>query len=396
MIVKKRRVLVPLLTLTTAIALVGCGSSTSSVSTTSTTMKVVAASKWTLAKSANQGSNHNVLMAVTYAGADAWAVGDSFNGSSDRTLIEKKGSSGWVVVASPNASSKHNELDGISGTSPHDIWAVGRYAPASGQERTLIEYFNGQVWSIVPSPNVGIFHNELDAVVAIDPFDAWAVGHYDVSSSKTDKALIEHWNGTKWSVVAAPHFLSPISDLNGIAATPKNGPLWAVGSQQIGLRTVTLVMEYLDGVWRVVPSPNHGPYSNVLFGVATVSLRNMWAVGSVSHGSSSTAVTMHWDGQDIDLERVPRRLTHHYALTAVSADSQRRVFVVGDFFAGRSDVGVILQWVDNHWVVISVPNAGPLHNELLGVSSTANTTPVAVGKYYNGSADRTFVVHCFC
>ena len=378
-----------------AITLAGCGSSGSALHAT-TTINPAKVTTWSRSLSANTGPMHNVLMAATYAGHTAWAVGDFFNGSADSTLTERRSSGQWQVVTSPNASQKHNELDAVSGSSSSDVWAVGRYQPASGQEQTLVEHFNGTAWSVVASPNVGSNHNELDGVVSIDPYDAWAVGHYDTSTVPADKALIEHWDGTSWKIVPAPKFLAPISDLNAIAATPENGPLWAVGSQQLGLRTISLVCEYLDGVWRVVPSPNHGPYSNVLFGVESASLRDMWAVGSASHGASGTAVTMHWDGQDIDLEHVPRRLTHHYVLSAIATDHSRRVFAVGNYYSGHADVALILQWTGKHWVEVTAPQAGALHNALLGVTTSPGETPIAVGKYYGENADHTLILHCNC
>jgi hypothetical protein len=346
--------------------------------------------------SPNHGSDHNSLMAVTVAKPWTFAVGDYFNGSSDRTLIESWTGATWVVMASPNASTKHNELDAVSGTSANDVWAVGRYEPQSGQERTLIEHWDGSGWTIVPSPNVGQYHNELDGVAAVSPTDVWAVGHYDEQPTPADTALIEHFDGQKWAVVANPRFLASVSDLNAISSTPKGGPIWAVGSQQYVNRSVTLVCELLGGVWRVVPSPNHGPFSNVLVGVAGISPRDMWAVGSDIHNGSSFAVTMHWDGQDVDLERVPRRLTTHYTLAAVSGDGQHRVFAVGDYFSGRVDVPVVLSWWDKQWHLVRTSVASPLHNELLGVTTATRATPVAVGRYFNGTSDRTLILRCRC
>ena len=395
---KKRSVGVTAIIVLISVAAGGCGNSnTTPTSTTTTTLRHhVGPESWTRVVSANFGTSHNVLSAVTLINNQAWAVGDWFNGKSDQTLVEHQYHEGWRVVVSPNASSKHNELDSVSGTSSRDVWAVGRYQPSVGQERTLIEHWDGSTWKIVPSPNVGSFHNELDSVVAITPDDVWAVGHYDRSSIPADKALIEHWDGTLWNVVPAPVFLGPISDLMSIAATPKGGPLWAVGSQTFGHRTISLMCEFVGGVWRVVPSPNHGPYDNVLRGVAAVSLRDVWAVGSADHNGTSFAVTMHWDGLDIDLERVPRILTTHYTLEAIATDSLRRVFAVGEYFSGHTIVSAILEWRSNQWQIDRLSRIGFTHNQLLGVASSTKSPPVAVGIIFSGSADKTLVMTCNC
>jgi hypothetical protein len=44
---------------------------------------------------------------------------------------------------------------------------------------TLIEHWNGSAWTIVPSPNVGSGNNSLAAVAARSANDVWAVGYAD-------------------------------------------------------------------------------------------------------------------------------------------------------------------------------------------------------------------------
>jgi hypothetical protein len=386
---------------TTSIAIVAAGAVSAcgtnrSASTTTTTSDIAAPTTWHIQASANSSTGHNVLNAATVVDHVALAVGDFFNGISDRTMVERENAGAWAVEPSPNASPKHNELDAVSGTSLSDVWAVGRYAPDSGQERTLVEHFNGATWSVVPSPNVGQYHNELDGVAAIAPSDVWAVGHFDERPQPADKALIEHWDGHVWSIVAAPRFLDPVSDLNAVSATPKGGPVWAVGSEQIADRATNLVLELLNGVWRVVPSPDHGPYSNALLGVAAISAKDMWAVGAASHLASSTAVSVHYDGLDVDLVAVPRRLATHYVLNAVAGDGQHRLFAAGDFFSGRADEPVILQWSGEAWILARTPSGGDLHHELLSVATATKNAPIAVGKYFTGSADQTLVLRCTC
>src|SRR5690348_5630714 len=53
-------------------------------------------------------------------------------------------------------------------------------------------------WNIVPSPNVGTT-SHLNSVSVISATDVWAVGY---SSTGT---LIEHWDGTSWSIVSSPN-----------------------------------------------------------------------------------------------------------------------------------------------------------------------------------------------
>src|SRR6476620_1083609 len=59
-------------------------------------------------------------------------------------------------------------------------------------------------WSVVTSPNIG--SDALYDVAAASADDVWAVGNE--SSGGTFHPLIQHWNGTKWSIVPGPSTLT--------------------------------------------------------------------------------------------------------------------------------------------------------------------------------------------
>jgi hypothetical protein len=76
-------------------------------------------------------------------------------------------------------------------------WAAGHYLD-NGAEFTLTERWNGQKWTVVPSPNpAGITSDYLYGVSTLSATAAWATG-YDFGSS--DQALAETWNGQKWQI----------------------------------------------------------------------------------------------------------------------------------------------------------------------------------------------------
>ena len=70
-----------------------------------------------------------------------------------------------------------------------DIWAVGIQGGFFTHE--LIEHFNGTSWSVVPSPFVRNSH--LSGVSGTSSTDVWAVG---TGRSTSDHVKILHWNGT--------------------------------------------------------------------------------------------------------------------------------------------------------------------------------------------------------
>ena len=123
---------------------------------------------------------------------------------------------------------------------------------------TLIERWNGTVWTVQPSLNPGEYGNSLSAVAALSPSNVWAVGVADGNQTQT---LIEYWNGTAWSVQPSPN-PAPVSQLKGVAGTSATN-VWAVGDRNLGDshpdRYHTLI-EYWNGTaWSVQPSPNPAP-----------------------------------------------------------------------------------------------------------------------------------------
>jgi hypothetical protein len=92
--------------------------------------------------------------------------------------------------------------------------------------------------------------------------------------------VIEHWDGTSWSIVSSPNPNPNVtSRLSGIAAISAND-IWAVGND------AGWFSEHWDGTsWSIVNSPTGGE----LFGVTALSNGTVVAVGSA--GSSALIVS---------------------------------------------------------------------------------------------------------
>jgi hypothetical protein len=122
------------------------------------------------------GRQHFYQLNATFAAShtQAWAVGQTrvaASGDGFETLIEEWNGSTWSVVPGAPASVSASFLNGVSGTGPSDIWAVGQNAGTS-----FIEHWNGQSWSHVASPASEPPDGQLNAVSADSPTDAWAGG----------------------------------------------------------------------------------------------------------------------------------------------------------------------------------------------------------------------------
>jgi hypothetical protein len=205
---------------------------------------------------------------------DVWAVGNRSEQGFENALIEHWDGTAWSIVPDSSISgvgASTNILLSVSADASNDVWAVG--------SETLL-HFNGTTWSEVPSPFM-----HANSVTALSPSNAWAVGTVTVFADHRQhtKPAIEHWDGTSWSIVSSPNpNPAPTRDtaLYGIAAVSADD-IWAVGAGNFSTNsgTATLI-EHWDGTsWTIVSSPDPGTASNALFAVAALSDGTVLAVG---------------------------------------------------------------------------------------------------------------------
>src|SRR5439155_673494 len=145
------------------------------------------------------------------------AVGTYINSSAVlRTLIESWDGTVWSIVASPNKGASTNVLQGVSCVSASSCTAVGYYFNSSDHVRTLVESWDGTAWSIVASPNNGTTTTALHGVSSVSASSCTAVGYY-INSSVVHRTLVESWDGTAWSIVASPNNGTSSNFLGGVS-----------------------------------------------------------------------------------------------------------------------------------------------------------------------------------
>jgi len=307
-------------------------------------------SAWNLVSSPEPPDHFIDLLGITAVTSnDIWTVGNYYTSGSflPKTLTEHWNGTSWNYVSSPDPSSYIDELSGVSADATNDAWAVGAFNNMMESQQTLIEHWNGTAWSIVPSPNVGADGNVLSSVITISPNDAWTVGYY-TDSMGYQKALIEHWDGSSWSVVANPSPDSNYYALRGISAVSAND-IWAVGDfQKIHGRDNNLIEHWNGTQWEIVLSPRPGNYFNSLASVSALSANDVWTVGTLSNNSGSVQTFIeHWNGKA--------------------------------------------------WHAASSPNVGSDDNLLGGVAVVPGTSEVwAVGEYDNSSFINQTLIECYC
>jgi hypothetical protein len=182
---------------------------------------------WSRLTVPNNPSINSFSAVKAFSATDVWAIGragDSFSGA---TLAMHWNGTGWTTAATPSPGTRDNILTRVSGSGPNDLWAVGYYRDLPYGNRavhSLALHWNGSSWSRVATPDVGPIQTFLKDVVALSPTNAWAVGYASGGINGTT-AVVLHWNGTAWSVSAAP----ALGALNSVAAVSATD-LWATGS----------------------------------------------------------------------------------------------------------------------------------------------------------------------
>ncbi len=352
------------------------------------TTGVAEAASWSVVPSPNPGVSGNVLNSVAVvASTNVWAVGDITVGNgASQTLTEHWNGMTWSVVPSPSPSAFSNVLSGVTAVSANDIWVVGSFANAHDIPQTLTEHWNGTTWSVVPSPNAGTSTtNVLNAVQADSANDVWAVGQFSAASGFR-QTLTEHWNGKKWSVVSSPNVGTHDNILHGVTTVSAHD-VWAVGDFLDSNSNAHTLIEHWNGTtWSVVPSPS--PVASTLNDVKAVSANDVWAVGGAA---PSQTLTEHWNGTKWSVVPSLSPGTNDNALAGVAIISAHNIWAVGFALNNGLAQTLIEHWNGTTWSVVPSPNPSSTLNFLNGVAADPYSGQTwAVGVFFDASgAEKT-------
>ncbi len=198
------------------------------------------------------------------------AVGTANSGTAFQTLVEAFDGNTWTLAPSPNTStSQLNVLNGVSCTSVTSCVAVG-YDFNGTANQTLVETFNGGAWSIAASPSSSLSQlNVLNGVSCTSATSCVAVGDY--FNGTANQTLVETFNGGAWSIAASPNnSTTQENDLMADSCTSASSCV-AAGSH------------FVSGVGQTLVEAGALPalhVSNVVGIVGTSTGHGYWIVGS--------------------------------------------------------------------------------------------------------------------
>lgn len=268
-----------------------------------------------------------------------WAVGDAASRSASKALMEHWNGVSWSIVTIPSAgglssvscanptscSAVGSAIEhwngtrwsieagavpprsfdggaapiGVSCPSTTTCIAVGVADRANGQPGVWVEDWNGTSWKYVSSPDLHTSYSLLYSVTCARTTDCWAAGT-ELGKTPGLHPLLEHWNGTQWSLVNTP---DASADLRGVKCRTTTDCVTVGFDQSTG--TSRTVFEHWNGSeWTVVASPNSYD-STQLNGVSCTSTTSCFAVGwgnnwdDVGDREADAPVIEHWDGTTV-------------------------------------------------------------------------------------------------
>jgi len=296
-------------------------------------------------------------------------------------------SGGWSAVSSPSIGNLDNNLAAVSAGSASDAWAVGSYYASNNPNvlQTMAEHFDGTRWTEFPLPNVGPNENSLLGVSELASGRAWAVG-YDVNAEFAQQTLVEHYDGTTWSVVPSPSLGGRENILYGVSAV-SDSDVWAVGADQDAAGLWHTLTEHWNGsAWSTVPAVDAGASGNQFYAVTAVSSNSVYATGQQSgSGFPSQALVEHWNGRSWSVLPTPSDPTETLTPYGITG-SDSALTVVGDRESSTAPyTTLVAAGAPNSLALVASPNNGTGEQDLFGATTAADGSTWAVGWSLNGS-----------
>ena len=279
------------------------------------------------------------LTAITVGSAATWVVGDLIDGAKYEPLVLRLTSRGWrrIAAPAPAVGAYGNSLTAVT-TSGSEAFAVGASATTSPYtSQALVLRWNGTKWYPVPTP--AIPHSVLTGLAGValsSKSYGWAVGQSDTGT--TPQALIEHWNGRRWSVAASPAVPGMLS---GVSALSKKDA-WAVGYQQTASGNAALIEHWNGKRWSVVPDPSIAVYKAATDGsylndVAAISPKDVMATGQLGEtAGGALPILMRWNGAHWTTSKAPDPAPASSVtnLTAISGSAAAGFWLIGIYPSG--------------------------------------------------------------
>ncbi|MDQ5825912.1 MAG: S-layer homology domain-containing protein [Chloroflexota bacterium] len=375
-----------------------------------------------------------------WASGPAWAAGDeapaqqsstkaskageaepqiTANTGSDKSKAQAEGCApAWQQIEGTDVSGGYSNFSKVEVISPDDVWAVGSGRPSTriSASDTLVEHWDGNKWTRLPTPTLMGLWNNLRDIDAAAPNDIWAVGSaYD--GVNEDFSLLLHWDGTSWTNVPAPGELYGYVTPNAVEAIAADDA-WVVGSTgEIPGIAQAFALHWNGSTWSNVPLPQleDDIERSILEDLVVFAPDDIWAIGlqvqDLFYMEEGKPLFLHWNGktwnvmpaEGLDIEDTPPSY-RGARITAMSGTGPDDLWAVG--YAGESSPSVyvtfhdftpsmfIAHWNGHAWSQMPGPPIDATSTVLYDVKALAPNDVWAVGWTTQGCCYyRTLVLH---
>jgi hypothetical protein len=346
------------------------------------------------------GALRDSLAAVTCPTVTAcWAVGARISPSDYSSPLAEHWVSGrWRLAAPPNpAAALNSELLGIACPRANDCWAVGAYSVTGGESYPLVEHWNGSSWSVFAAPRpAGAFSDNLDAVSCPSASDCWAVGGGFISGG--EEPTLERWNGSSWTLTQVPMPAGADAGTLQSITCRSQASCWAAGSYgTAGTPSEPLVERWGGRSWSATAAATVSGGQNAdLAAIACPSAAVCWAAGSYTLAGVSQSLLEEWTGSGWAVQQgatgAPTAAT---AFQGLSCPTANRCWASGYTTPaiGSGTAPMVQEWNGSSWTAQSPADPkGAQSADLAGLSCSSSCWAVGSdtvsGNYQQGLVER--------
>ncbi len=294
------------------------------------------------------------------------ALEDYFNGPGSNAYNDEPRAESWNggEWAADSVPAEHQAADGyaswlsgVSCISTGACMAIGRNYEIEKGYQPLAEWWDGSVWSIVPTPmpseagvnpSTGQRESGMNGISCVSASFCVAVGYFVKTwYPEEEDALIMTWDGNGWTVQPSPDPAKPAgvvsidSRLRGVSCLSSTSCV-AVGEQtdvmEKGSGEQPIVERWDGSGWSLQASPS---VSGGLRGVSCNSAQACMAVGE----TGGTGLTETWNGTTWSRSQAPR-----HVLRGVSCLAADWCVGVGEAGQNESAEAVAEQWNGTGWI----------------------------------------------
>ena len=259
----------------------------------------------------------------------------------------------WSIAPTPStATSQANVLNGISCVSTKFCVATGTFGNGTTAQNLILTW-NGVTWSLDAAPSIstsGSRFNVLNGISCVSTKFCVATGTF--GNGTTAQNLILTWNGVTWSLDAAPSISTSGSEANqltGVSCTSTSFCV-ATGAYYNGTTAQNLILTWNGSTWSLDAAPSistSGSEANQLTGVSCTSTSFCVAVGTFGNGTTAQNLILTWYGSTWSLDSASSLSTSRSqgnAVSGISCVSTSFCDAAGAHSNGRANQTLVLSY----------------------------------------------------